>query len=101
MPGFIINQDRANQSVGNGVKPVNKITTYENLDKNVGPTAIYDSSTARHNSIRRRLNTKAKRAQVFGVNNQVHQISGVRNDSQNHTFFVGLFPRMRLNHSTA
>jgi len=33
MPGFIINQDRANQSVGNGVKPVNKITTYENLDK--------------------------------------------------------------------
>ena len=35
MPGFIINQDRANQSVGNGVKPVNKITTYENLDKNI------------------------------------------------------------------
>ena len=29
MPGFIINQDRANQSVGTGVKPVNKITTYE------------------------------------------------------------------------
>ena len=52
MPGFIINQDRANQSVGNGVKPVNKITTYENLDKNVGPTSMYDSSTARHNSIR-------------------------------------------------
>ena len=101
MPGFIINQDRANRSVGNGVKPVNKITTYENLDKNVGPTALYDSSLARNNAIRKRINSKAKRAQVFGVNNQVKQISGVRNDSQNHTFFVGLFPRMKLNHSTA
>ena len=101
MPGFIINQDRAHQSVGNGVKPVNKITTYENLDKNYGPTSMYDSSAARHNSIRRRVNHKAKRAQIYGVNNHVKQISGVRNDSQNHTFFVGLFPRMKLNHSTA
>ena len=65
MPGFIINQDRANHSVGNGVKPVNKISTYENLDKNVGPTALYDSSLARNNAIRRRINSKAKRAQVF------------------------------------
>jgi hypothetical protein len=101
MPGFIINQDRALSSVGDGVKPVNKIVTYESLDKNYGPTSMYDSSAARHNAIRKRLNTKAKRAQVYGVNNHVKQISGVRNDSQNHTFFVGLFPRMRLNHSTA
>ena len=100
MPGFINNKDRAHPSVGNGTKPVNKISTYENLDKNVGPTALYDSSLARNNAIRRRINSNAKRAQIFGVNNQVHQISGVRNDSQNHTFFVGLFPRMKLNHST-
>ncbi len=100
MPGFINNKDRANPSVGDGVKPKNNIATYESLDKNVGPTSMYDSSIAKNNAIRRRLNTKAKRAQVFGVNNQVHQISGVRNDSQNHTFFLSIFPRMRLNHAT-
>tara|TARA_B100001029_G_scaffold179096_1_gene187472 strand:- start:218 stop:550 length:333 start_codon:yes stop_codon:yes gene_type:complete len=108
-----VNKDRAHQSVGNGKKPVNKISTYDNFNKKVGPTSMYDSSIALKNTIRRRLNTASnpgtngpKRAQAFGIkgpnlpNGQI-QTSGIKGNHSDHIYFVGLFPRMKLNHSTA
>lgn len=41
-----VNKDRAHQSVGNGNKPVNNIATYHTMNKNIGPTSMYDSSVA-------------------------------------------------------
>ena len=108
-----INKDRAHQSVGNGNKPVNNIATYHSMNKNIGPTSMYDSSVALKNTIRRRLNTASnkgttgpKRAQAFGIkgpklpNDQI-QVSGIKGDHSDHVYFVNLFPRMKLNHSTA
>ena len=65
------------------------------------------------NTIRRRLNTASnpgtngpKRAQAFGIkgpnlpNGQI-QTSGIKGNHSDHIYFVNLFPRMKLNHSTA
>ena len=47
-----------------------------------------------------------KRAQAYGIkgpnlpNGQI-QISGIKGNHSDHIYFVGLFPRMKLNHSTA
>ena len=83
-----INKDRAHQSVGNGNKPVNNIATYHSMNKNIKGT------------------TGPKRAQAFGIkgpklpNDQI-QVSGIKGDHSDHVYFVNLFPRMKLNHSTA
>ena len=66
----------------------------------VGPTAQNDSSIALKKTIQRRTNSKAKRSQSFGVNNQTTQISGVNGDSSQYIYFRSIFPRFNLKHST-
>ena len=66
----------------------------------VGPTSMYDSSVAMKNALRKRMNFQGKRAQAYGVNAQNKQISGVNGDHSDHVFYMNLFPRMKLNHST-
>ena len=76
-------------------------------------THLIRGSVALKNTIRRRLNTASnkgtngpKRAQAFGIkgpklpNDQI-QVSGIKGDHSDHVYFVNLFPRMKLNHSTA
>jgi hypothetical protein len=67
----------------------------------VGPTSQNDSSIALKKTIQRRTNSKAKRSQSFGVNNQTTQISGVNGDSSQYIYFRSIFPRFNLKHSTA
>ena len=66
----------------------------------VGPTSMYDSRVAMKNALRKRMNFQGKRAQAFGVNAQINQISGVRGDHSDHVFYMNLFPRMKLKHNT-
>ncbi len=77
-----------------GLKKV--ISTYSE----VGPTAANDSSIALMKHVQRRTNSKGKRGQNFGVNNQIRQVSGVNGDSSQHIYFSRLFPRLHLKHST-
>ena len=79
---------------------MSKLHQINKANLTVGPTSMYDSSVAMKNQQRKRMNFKGKRAQAFGVNAQNKQISGVNGAHSDHVFYMNLFPRMRLNHST-
>ena len=80
---------------------MSKLDQINQANLTVGPTSMYDSSVAMKNALRKRMNFQGKRAQAFGVNAQNKQISGVNGAHSDHVFYMNLFPRMRLNHSTA
>lgn len=79
---------------------MSKLDQINQANLTVGPTSMYDSSVAMKNALRKRMNHKGKRAQAYGVNAQVNQISGVNGDHSDHVFYMNLFPRMKLNHTT-
>ena len=80
---------------------MSKLDQINQANLTLGPTSMYDSSVAMKNALRKRMNFQGKRAQAFGVNAQVNQISGVRGDHSDHVFYMNLFPRMKLKHNTA
>jgi len=79
---------------------MSKLQQISQANLTVGPTSMYDSSVAMKNTLRKRMNFQGKRAQAFGHNGKNNQISGVTGNHSDHIFYMNLFPRMRLEHST-